>query len=679
MSKKYLAISITVLLLATGLFGQSPPKELDSLHQALANAKDDTVRMVTLQNLGGYYAESNRDSAMYFTEAGILLTEKMNQQLFLAEFLLLKSYLVQKQYNLALSLKLCNQAMAILTSKKYDKDEYIRPNVPFRNNPEKYRYSQLSGVYHQMGNIQSSAGNQEKAIEYYQKEIRISDELNSKDGLVTSNMNIGSTYADLGQLDSAFIYSQRALANVRNTGYLSYAGFIMEDIGLIFLKKNQLDSARFYFGESARINQEQNNLAGESSSHNSLARYYEKTGKPDSMLLHASLALDLGNQLKSARAREISSGQVANAWKWLGKPDSALKYLTLSKNIGDSLYTDRIKKTALFQNYQFEEQLRLEKTAQESVAARNKARTIALFTGLGLLAVLALVFYRNFRQRQKSYRKLEKTLSDLKSTQAQLIQSEKMASLGELTAGIAHEIQNPLNFVNNFSEVNNELIIELAEEVDKGNTAEVKSIAADIRENSEKISHHGKRADAIVKGMLQHSRAGNGKKELTDINALCDEYLRLAYHGLRAKDKSFNATMKTDFDASLGNASIVPQDIGRVVLNLITNAFYAVNEKTKQGVADFEPTVEISTTLSPLPGRGVGGEVSIIVKDNGAGIPPHILDKIFQPFFTTKPTGQGTGLGLSLSYDIVKAHGGELKVETKEGEGSTFIIQIPTN
>ena len=677
MSKKYLAISITVLLLATGLFGQSPPKELDSLHQALANAKDDTVRMVTLQNLGGYYAESNRDSAMYFTEAGILLTEKMNQQLFLAEFLLLKSYLVQKQYNLALSLKLCNQAMAILTSKKYDKDEYIRPNVPFRNNPEKYRYSQLSGVYHQMGNIQSSAGNQEKAIEYYQKEIRISDELNSKDGLVTSNMNIGSTYADLGQLDSAFIYSQRALANVRNTGYLSYAGFIMEDIGLIFLKKNQLDSARFYFGESARINQEQNNLAGESSSHNSLARYYEKTGKSDSMLLHASLALDLGNQLKSARAREISSGQVANAWKWLGKPDSALKYLTLSKNIGDSLYTDRIKKTALFQNYQFEEQLRLEKTAQESVAARNKARTIALFTGLGLLAVLALVFYRNFRQRQKSYRKLEKTLSDLKSTQAQLIQSEKMASLGELTAGIAHEIQNPLNFVNNFSEVNNELIIELAEEVDKGNTAEVKSIAADIRENSEKISHHGKRADAIVKGMLQHSRAGNGKKELTDINALCDEYLRLAYHGLRAKDKSFNATMKTDFDASIGKVNIISQDIGRVLLNLITNAFYAVQEKKKTADAGYEPTVSISTASvqPPLGGRSL----SIKVSDNGGGIPPKILDKIFQPFFTTKPTGQGTGLGLSLSYDIVKAHGGELKVETKEERGSTFIIQIPIN
>ena len=254
-----------------------------------------------------------------------------------------------------------------------------------------------------------------------------------------------------------------------------------------------------------------------------------------------------------------------------------------------------------------------------------------------------------------------------------------MASLGELTAGIAHEIQNPLNFVNNFSEVNSELISELVEEVDKGNTAEVKLIAADIKDNSEKINHHGKRADAIVKGMLQHSRSSSGQKEATDINALADEYLRLSYHGLRAKDKSFNAILKTDFDSSIVNINIIPQDIGRVILNLITNAFYVVNERQKAESGKlnaegkiYEPTVEVST-------RKVKDNVEVKVKDNGNGIPQKIIDKIFQPFFTTKPTGQGTGLGLSLSYDIVKAHGGELKVETKEGEGSEFIISIPLN
>jgi signal transduction histidine kinase len=273
-------------------------------------------------------------------------------------------------------------------------------------------------------------------------------------------------------------------------------------------------------------------------------------------------------------------------------------------------------------------------------------------------------------------------LNELKLTQEQLVQSEKMASLGELTAGIAHEIQNPLNFVNNFSEVNKELLAELKDEIDKGNTGEVKIIANDVIANEEKILHHGKRADAIVKGMLQHSRTSSGQKEPTDINALADEYLRLSYHGLRAKDKSFNATMKTDFDQRIGNINIISQDLGRVILNLINNAFYAVDEKKKsplplKGGEVYEPVVTVITRrLSSPPNGGDGGKVEIRVKDNGNGIPQKVVDKIFQPFFTTKPTGQGTGLGLSLAYDIVKAHGGELKVETKEGEGSEFIIQL---
>ncbi len=284
------------------------------------------------------------------------------------------------------------------------------------------------------------------------------------------------------------------------------------------------------------------------------------------------------------------------------------------------------------------------------------------------------------RTRELSQQKetLQNTLTDLKLTQGQLIQSEKMASLGELTAGIAHEIQNPLNFVNNFSEVNKDLLFELKDEMNKGNIDDANEIANDVIENSAKINHHGKRADAIVKGMLQHSRSSSGVKEPTDINALADEYLRLSYHGLRAKDKSFNATFITEFDESIGKINIIPQDIGRVILNLLTNAFYVVDEKKKAATAVtafeklsplYEPTVSIST-------KKVGDKVEIRVTDNGNGIPQKILDKIFQPFFTTKPTGQGTGLGLSLSYDIVKAHGGELKVETREGEGTTFIISL---
>jgi signal transduction histidine kinase/ligand-binding sensor domain-containing protein len=312
-----------------------------------------------------------------------------------------------------------------------------------------------------------------------------------------------------------------------------------------------------------------------------------------------------------------------------------------------------------------------------------------------LLFLWALRVFSKFRERRLRHerdklelkvthrtKQLQDSIESLKTTQSQLVQQEKMASLGELTAGIAHEIQNPLNFVNNFSEVNSELIAEMKQEIDKGNLEEVKSIADSIDENEKKIIFHGKRADSIVKGMLQHSRSSNGLKEPTDINALCDEYLRLSYHGLRAKEKSFNATMKTDFDNSIGNINIIAQDIGRVILNLINNAFYAVDEKKKSphplkgGIEPYEPIVTISTKRLGPP-LGDGGKIEIRVADNGNGIPQKILDKIFQPFFTTKPTGQGTGLGLSLSYDIVKAHGGELKVETKEGEGSKFIIQIP--
>jgi signal transduction histidine kinase/ligand-binding sensor domain-containing protein len=286
---------------------------------------------------------------------------------------------------------------------------------------------------------------------------------------------------------------------------------------------------------------------------------------------------------------------------------------------------------------------------------------------------------RRTTQLQQKSAELEKSLNTLKSTQAQLIQSEKMASLGELTAGIAHEIQNPLNFVNNFSEVSDELVDEMKSELATGNTQEAIEIADDVKQNLGKILHHGKRADAIVRGMLQHSRASSGQKEPTDINALADEYLRLAYHGLRAKDKSFNARFETDLDKGIGKINVVPEDIGRVLLNLINNAFYAVNEKKQQLDGAYEPAISVITRrIGPAP-ASEEAKIEIKIKDNGNGIPQKVLGKIFQPFFTTKPTGVGTGLGLSLSYDIIKAHGGNISIDTREGEGSTFTIQLMQN
>jgi signal transduction histidine kinase len=298
---------------------------------------------------------------------------------------------------------------------------------------------------------------------------------------------------------------------------------------------------------------------------------------------------------------------------------------------------------------------------------------ISLMNSLADSFSVAYARYEDFRQLEQAKERVEATLAELKATQSQLIQSEKMASLGELTAGIAHEIQNPLNFVNNFSELNTELLDELHDELAAGNLESAKGIAKDIKENEEKINHHGKRADVIVKGMLAHSRTSSGQKELTDINTLCEEYLRLAYHGLRAKEKSFNAKFETNLDPTLPNVNVIAQDIGRVILNLINNAFYAVSEKAKLTEGKYEPTVTVSTSTD-------NGKVEIVVKDNGVGISDAIKEKIFQPFFTTKPTGQGTGLGLSLSYEIItKGHGGELKVDTKEGEGCAFIIQLPVS
>lgn len=315
-------------------------------------------------------------------------------------------------------------------------------------------------------------------------------------------------------------------------------------------------------------------------------------------------------------------------------------------------------------------------------------RTWWAYVMYGVFVLIGLLYVDRFQRRRllekarnrmrerelEQAKKIEQAYHELKATQQQLIQSEKMASLGELTAGIAHEIQNPLNFVNNFAEINTELIEEMKEELQNGKLDDAKVLADDIAENEKKISHHGKRADAIVKGMLQHSRQSNGLKEPTDINVLTDEYLRLAYHGLRAKDKSFNATLNTHFDENLGRINVVPQDIGRAILNLITNAFYAVAEKAAQlkteGKTDFEPTVSVST-------KKVGNRAEIVVSDNGMGIPDHIKDKIFNPFFTTKPTGKGTGLGLSLSYDILKSHGGELKVSSVPGQSTEFVITLP--
>jgi signal transduction histidine kinase len=498
--------------------------------------------------------------------------------------------------------------------------------------------------------------------------------------------NIGGAYLGLGILDSALLFLDKALVIAKKIDHKNLIVLTLRRLGKVKHEMGEFDEAMQIYYEALNRTSMSGDRVNPGYVQMSLAELHYERNQLDSCLYYARNALRDARRITSKPQMLQAAALIAQVHRDKNIPDSVLYYQDIVLAMKDSLFG--AEKFRQLQVFALEEQQRQLDTIREQDQLKSYTRQVILSVILIFVIVVALILFRNYRQKNQSNlalakqkEKLEQTLSDLQAAQSQLIQSEKMASLGELTAGIAHEIQNPLNFVNNFSEVNKELLAEMEEALNKENFQEARLLAKDIIENQDKINFHGKRADSIVKSMLQHSRTNSGKRELTDINALCDEYLRLAYHGYRAKDKLFNARFETEFDTSLPKINVIPQDIGRVVLNLINNAFYAVNERQKQNIQGYEPTVTVRTALLS-PAGGGKGVVHISVKDNGPGIPDSIKEKIFQPFFTTKPTGQGTGLGLSLSYDIVKAHGGELKVVSQparagtEGEGSEFIIQL---
>ncbi len=528
--------------------------------------------------------------------------------------------------------------------------------------------SGILAAYRQLSSGYYYAGDREKDLVFGKKALLIAQGPNNPVVLSGIANNISTSYAQKNNADSALLYAQLAVDYARKSGDIRDMSMVMGTLSEAFIAAKQYDSALICARQSLSYDRQTNpdelmlvwTL-------NDLSQIFLETDQLDSSKYYAHKAIEISAAIGFKDQLQRAYEYLSRAFDKTQKSDSAFKYLQLAVTIKDSLYN--VDKTNQVQGIFAREQLRLQDLENEKIKFRNKMRSYGLAAGLVILSIVAFLLYRNNWQKQKANKKLTNTLSELKSTQSQLIHSEKMASLGELTAGIAHEIQNPLNFVNNFSEINGELIEEVSESIENGKSEGIKNMLRDIKDNSEKINHHGKRADAIVKGMLQHSRSSSGKKEPTDINALAEEYLKLAYHGLRAKDKSFNATIKTDFDSNVGIVNIIPQDIGRVILNLITNAFYAVTEKKKLQPDGYEPTVSVSS-------KKINDTIELIVKDNGNGISPNIINKVFQPFFTTKPTGQGTGLGLSLAYDIVKTHGGELKIETEEGEGAIFTMKL---
>ena len=675
-----------------------------NLQLQIANSTNDSVRYQLYGRLTDHYIEKKTDSALFFIEQCLLIAKKNNKKLNEAASLNGKGLCLRHFGRYSEALHCYLEAFEIANNPESERIFWPLPPWAFApgNSGHSSRLIILGNLHMQMANLFIRAGNRDLCVYHFAQADKIGRETNGHYFLYYLYATMGIAYKNMGNPDSAMLIEQKALALANQFGFRENVSRILTYIGEIHLSKSQVDTARKYYHAALQLANDEKNFVSLVMIYFGLTKTFMAEHENDSSLYYAKKAHETLNKVGSI------SGTVwnpANAYENLfriykarNEPDSADKYMELAIRAKDSLNNHSIASSAQVQDLFLREQIRLKELEKEKIQFRNQVRTYSMLTGLFVLLLLAIIFYRNNLQKQKAKMKIERAYTELKSAQAQLIHQEKMASLGQLTAGIAHEIQNPLNFVNNFSDVNKELIDEMTEQLaviattmatannakqeagsrNQGNWQQAIETAKSIRENEEKINHHGKRADAIVKGMLQHSATGTGQKELTDINALADEYLRLAVHGFKAKDKAFSAKVETDFDKSLfadetgiGKINVVPQEIGKVILNLLNNAFYAVNERAKLNEAGYQPAVSVST-------RKVDNKFEIKVTDNGTGIPAKLSDRIFQPFFTTKPTGQGTGLGLSLAYDIVtKGHGGELKVKTREGQGSEFIIQLP--
>ena len=670
---------------------------IDSLRNLLLTQKEDTGKVNTLIAIGETFDQiGDNNNAIKYASDALALAEKINYKKGQANAYQLIGWGYNNQGNYPEALKQHYAALKLFEMLGDKKN--------------------IAASFNSIGYIHDQQGNSQESLNNYLESLKIREELGNKPGIAQARNNIGGIYLKRGDYESALKNTYTGLKifeelgdNGPNWGLpFSYIclGEIYHKQGDAAIIKNDKKSASINYNEAlnnylksqklfekignripvaslniyiGNIYRKQNSL--------SKARQYLENG------LQQSVAAGFIESMKDGHLGLSALDSIQGNWQQAYIHYKA--YILFRDSLANNENTKKI--TMYKMQYEFDKKEALAKSEQEKqtiLEQRNK--NIQRFITLSLLLLLfvsgliAFLLYRNNRQKQKANNllhrqkteidsqrdKAEKALSELKSTQTQLIQSEKLASLGELTAGIAHEIQNPLNFVNNFSELSVDLANEIKEEIDKVGIPEkdkayMDELLTDLAQNQQKINLHGKRAAGIVSGMLQHARTSTGTKEPTDLNALADEYLRLSYHGLRAKDPNFNATMVTDFDPAIGMADVIPQDMGRVLLNLINNAFYAVAQKKNQNPEGYEPTVTVSS-------RRISPEmVEIRIKDNGTGIPEGVKAKIFQPFFTTKPTGQGTGLGLSLAYDIVtKGHDGTMEVQTMEGQGTEFILHL---
>ncbi len=640
---------------------------LDSLKDQLRITNHDSSRVMVMEASSIFYMFTIPDSALIIGEKSLKLSREINFPKGETRALNILSFTYKVMGNFSKALEISLKSVKIA-----EKNDLIYEKA--------YALSNIGDIYFYSNDYSKYPS----AMSYCKEAIKLFYSVPDYGMVAVMQEDIGLLYLGTNKLDSAQIYLQTALDNTVKYKLDWFKNFILTDMGNFYVKQGNIPTALDYFNQALQSVKLANGIDFSQATYLSIATIYQQLNKIDSAIYFAQKSLDIAQKHKFYTDQIMASSLLADLYK---QKDSkkAIRFYEITIAAKDSLFA--LEKSHSFDNLN---SFDIQERQFEIKTIQNQTKQYALFSGLGIFSLLTFIFYRNNRQKQKANNllqeqkeeidlqrgKAENTLIELKQTQNQLIQKEKLASLGELTAGIAHEIQNPLNFVNNFSELSVGLAKDLKDEIAKVEMPEndkeyIGEIIRDLNSNQEKINHHGKRASSIVKGMLEHSRTSTGEREMTDINKLADEYLRLSYHGLRAKDKNFNADYKTDFDESLPQLNVVPQDMGRVLLNLINNAFYAVNERAKQHAdKNYAPSVSVST-------KQIGDKIEIIVRDNGNGIPDKIKEKIFQPFFTTKPTGEGTGLGLSLAYDIVtKGYGGELKVQSNGGEGSAFIINL---
>jgi signal transduction histidine kinase len=646
--KKIITIIFPFLICLINAGAQN--KFVDSLKQQLPALKQDTAGALLLSDLCYYFRYANVDSSLYYGNAAISLSRKLKFLRGEADALNKMGLAYREKGDLPKSLEFQFKALQISSDNNYI---IVKANCLRR----------IAHVYRDLKDFPA-------ALTFSYSALANSLSIDDARGVAIEYMNLAITHYDTRQIDSAGYYGFKALKEINHLE--DVAAEVYRILGDISTADNKRNEGLMYYNKGIETGMANDDYRTLSYLYSDMAAMYRNQNQRDSTIYCAEKGIRYG-QLSSYKKGIMLSGNILSEIYDSTNPALALSYFRMASAAKDSLYGAGNIQT--IQNIVEKEETRQQELADARKEYEEKVKTYIFITALSILGCIAFIFFWTDRRKKKANvtltqqkNELANALQQLKSTQAQLLQSEKMASLGELTAGIAHEIQNPLNFVNNFSELSTELLTDMQAELETGNMAEATSIASDLRQNLEKINHHGKRADAIVKGMLQHSRSGRGEKALTELNDLVDEYLRMAYHAVSAKDSSMHVVLKTAFDESIRQIDIVPQDFGRVLLNLFSNAFYAVAERKK---AEPDYTAEIYVATSRM-----NGSIEIIVKDNGKGIPANIISKIFQPFFTTKPTGQGTGLGLSLSYDIIKAHDGEIVVKSDEGKGTEFTIRL---